>query len=75
MAALVLRPGAVFDPAAFRSFLADQSDLGPKQWPAHVRVATELPRTETFKVLKRQLSAEGLDCADPVFRVGSASTA
>ena len=31
--------------------------------------ATELPRTETFKVIKRQLSAEGTDCADPVWRI------
>jgi fatty-acyl-CoA synthase len=75
MAALVLRPGTVFDPAAFRSFLADQSDLGPKQWPSYVRVATELPRTETFKVIKRQLSAQGTDCADPVFRIDSACRA
>jgi fatty-acyl-CoA synthase len=32
-------------------------------------VAAELPRTETFKVLKRVLSAEGVDCGDPVFRI------
>jgi fatty-acyl-CoA synthase len=31
-----------------------------------VRFSASLPRTATFKVLKRQLSAEGLDCADPV---------
>jgi fatty-acyl-CoA synthase len=69
MAALVLRPGAVFDPAAFRMFLADQPDLGPKQWPAHVRVGSSLPRTETFKVIKRQLSTEGTDCADQVWPI------
>lgn len=33
MAALVLVDGAQFDTAAFRAFLADQPDLGPKQWP------------------------------------------
>jgi fatty-acyl-CoA synthase len=32
-------------------------------------MATSLPRTETFKVLKRQLTAEALDCDDPVFAV------
>ena len=45
-----------FDPEAFRDFLAGQADLGPKQWPSFVRVATSLPRTETFKVIKRRLS-------------------
>ena len=69
MAALVLASGAEFDTDKFRAFLAEQTDLGPKQWPSHVRVSTTLPRTATFKVLKRQLSAEGLDCADPVLPI------
>ena len=67
MAALVLTPGAEFDADAFTGFLAEQTDLGPKQWPSYVRVSTSLPRTATFKVVKRVLSAEALDCADPVF--------
>jgi fatty-acyl-CoA synthase len=66
MAALVLRDGAEFDVERFRAFLADQTDLGPKQWPSLVRVSTDLPRTESFKVIKRQLQADGTDCADPV---------
>ena len=70
MAAVVLTPGATFDPVVFATFLADQPDLGPKQWPKFVRVSTALPRTETFKVLKRLLSAEALDCEDPVFPIG-----
>ena len=69
MAAVVMAPGKDFDAGTFRNFLADQSDLGPKQWPSHVRVSAELPRTATFKVLKRQLSAEGVDCADPVWPI------
>ena len=69
MAALVVPDGFVFDPVEFRAFLGAQADLGPKQWPSFVRVATSLPRTETFKVLKRLLTAEGLDCDDPVFEV------
>ena len=69
MAALVLPEGVDFDPDAFARFLADQDDLGPKQWPAYVRVAAELPRTETFKVVKRQLAAEGTDCADVVHKI------
>ncbi len=59
MAAVVLTDGASFDPEQFRTFLAEQTDLGPKQWPSFVRVGTDLPRTETFKVIKRQLQAEG----------------
>ncbi|BDX30179.1 acyl-CoA synthetase [Mycobacterium antarcticum] len=66
MAALVLIPGATFDADEFADFLTRQADLGPKQWPRFVRVCTALPRTETFKVLKRLLSAEALDCRDPV---------
>jgi fatty-acyl-CoA synthase len=69
MAALLLTEGAEFDAAKFRVFLAEQPDLGPKQWPSFVRVCAELPRTETFKVIKRQLSAEGTDCADPVWPI------
>jgi fatty-acyl-CoA synthase len=67
MAALVLADGVTFDIEQFRAFLREQSDLGPKQWPSFVRVSTQLPRTQTFKVLKRQLAAEGTACDDPVF--------
>jgi fatty-acyl-CoA synthase len=69
MAALVF-PGSVeFDSAAFRDFLSRQADLGPKQWPSFIRVSSSLPRTETFKIIKRHLSAEALDCDDPVFEI------
>ncbi len=69
MAAVVLAPGTQFDPDRFREFLAEQADLGPKQWPSYVRVSAGLPGTMTFKVLKRQLSAEGVDCGEPVFAI------
>jgi fatty-acyl-CoA synthase len=69
MAALVLSARAEFDAARFEAFLSEQPDLGPKQWPRFVRVSMGLPRTATFKVLKRQLSTEGTDCADPVFAI------
>ncbi|MGV0641849.1 long-chain-fatty-acid--CoA ligase FadD17 [Mycolicibacterium sp. XJ2546] len=69
MAALTLADGSTFDPEAFRRFLAEQPDLSPKQWPPFVRISNALPRTETFKVIKRHLAAEGVDCADPVYRV------
>jgi fatty-acyl-CoA synthase len=69
MAALVLGDGIEFDVQAFIDFLAEQPDLGPKQWPSFVRIGATLPRTETFKVVKRVLSAEGTDCADAVFEI------
>jgi fatty-acyl-CoA synthase len=69
MAALVLAEGATFDAHAFATFLAEQPDLGPKQWPTFVRIGTTLPRTATFKVVKRLLSAEALDCTDPVYPI------
>ena len=69
MAALVMAPGAEFNADKFCAFLAEQPDLGPKQWPSYVRVSAALPRTATFKVLKRELSAEGADCADPVWHI------
>jgi len=66
MAALVLTSGVEFDADKFRAFLAEQTDLGPKQWPSYVRLSSHLPKTATFKVLKRQLTTEGLECDDPV---------
>jgi fatty-acyl-CoA synthase len=69
MAALLLTEGATFDVAAFRAFLAAQPDLGPKQWPSYLRISASLPRTETFKVIKRQLAAQGTDCDDPVWEI------
>ncbi len=69
MAALVLAGGADFDVDKFSAFLAEQPDLGRKQWPSFVRISSELPRTATFKVLKRRLSADGVDCTDPVWRL------
>ena len=69
MAALVLTAGCDVRRRGVRRLPAEQTDLGPKQWPAFVRVGTALPRTETFKVLKRVLSAEALDCGDPVFAI------
>ncbi|OBA58547.1 acyl-CoA synthetase [Mycobacterium sp. 1100029.7] len=69
MAAVVLAAGTEFDADKFRAFLAEQPDLGPKQWPSYVRVSAELPRTVTFKVLKRHLAAEGIDCDDRVWPI------
>ena len=65
----MLASGVEFDGEKFRAFLAEQTDLGPKQWPTYVRLSSNLPKTATFKVLKRQLTAEGLDCDDPVIAI------
>ena len=67
MAALVLRPGARFEPESFAAFLAQQADLGTKQSPRYVRVASELPQTQTNKILKRELRKQLWECADPVW--------
>ncbi len=69
MAALVLAEGAHFDADKFLAFLSEQPDLGPKQWPSFVRISATLPRTETFKVVKRELSAQGVECDDLVVSI------
>jgi fatty-acyl-CoA synthase len=58
MAALVLRPGAAFDPDAFAGWLDAQHEVGPKWRPRYVRVAAELPTTGTNKVVKRELARQ-----------------
>ncbi len=58
MAALVLRPGATFDPVAFAGWLDAQADLSPKWRPTHVRVADTIPTSPTNKVLLRTLVHE-----------------
>jgi fatty-acyl-CoA synthase len=65
--AAVVTDGTPLEPTDFGRFLAAQPDLGPKQVPKYVRKVRELPRTATFKVVKRQLSAEGLACADVIW--------
>ena len=56
MAALVL--SAPFDPAAFAAWVDAQPDLADKWRPRYVRVAADLPRTATNKVLHRVLQSE-----------------
>ncbi|MEE2058909.1 long-chain-fatty-acid--CoA ligase [Rhodococcus artemisiae] len=67
MAAVVPTVDGEFDPIAFAEFLDAQADLGPKQLPTFIRVARSLPRTATFKILTRSLSAERWNCTDPVW--------
>ena len=58
MACIVLRPGASLTPAELGAFLAGQGDIGRKQHPRFVRIASQIPRTATFKVLTRVLAAD-----------------
>ncbi|MEU6929192.1 AMP-binding protein [Streptomyces sp. 2RAF24] len=67
MAALALRPGATFDPAAFGAFLAAQSDLGTKMPPRFVRVVPELPLTATNKIHRVALRRTALTSPDPTW--------
>jgi fatty-acyl-CoA synthase len=60
MAALVLREGAVLDPAGFARWLDGDSGLPPKWRPRYLRVARELPTTGTNKVVTRTLSHQKL---------------
>jgi fatty-acyl-CoA synthase len=65
MAAVVLNDTAL-SPKQFEEFLAAQPDLSPKAWPRYVRLNTTLPQTATNKILKRQLSADGVTAGDGV---------
>ena len=56
LAAALVAPGLTAD--QLTGFLATQSDLGPKQWPTRVRLVDDLPRTDTFKILKRTLASD-----------------
>ncbi|MFD9533080.1 AMP-binding protein [Streptomyces sp. NPDC060010] len=67
MAAVALRPGATFSPAAFAAFLAAQPDLGTKMPPRYVRVVPEMPTTATNKVHRVALRRAGFRCPDPVW--------
>jgi fatty-acyl-CoA synthase len=67
MACIVPRDGASLTPAELGGFLAAQGDIGPKQHPRFVRVASQIPRTATFKVLTRVLAIDRWNTSDPVW--------
>jgi fatty-acyl-CoA synthase len=67
MACIVPRAGASLTPAELGAFLAAQGDIGPKQHPRFVRVASQMPRTATFKVLTRVLASDRWNTSDPVW--------
>jgi fatty-acyl-CoA synthase len=58
MGAVVLRPGAAFDPAAFAIWLDDDAGIGPKWRPQWMRIAPELPSTGTNKIVTRTLARQ-----------------
>lgn len=55
MAALELRPGAEFDPAALWAYLQRHPDLGTKWCPRFVRILDHMPLTANGKVDKQPL--------------------
>ena len=67
MACVVLHEGASLTPAEFGAFLDAQGDLGPRQHPRFVRIAGQMPRTPTFKVLTRLLAADRWNAPGPVW--------
>lgn len=67
MAALTLRAGAAFDPAAFAAFLRAQPDLGTKMAPRFVRILDRMPVTATNKIHRVALRRAGFRCPDPVW--------
>jgi len=67
MAALELRPGRLFDPDAFETFMLAQPDFGTKWQPSFVRITTAMPVTATSKVLRRQLRQERWHSRDPIW--------
>ncbi|MEV7112722.1 AMP-binding protein [Streptomyces anulatus] len=67
MAALALRAGAGFDPAAFAAFLRAQPDLGTKMAPRFVRILDRMPVTATNKIHRVALRRAGFRCPDPVW--------
>lgn len=60
MAAMVLRHGTTLTPEEFGRFLAAQPDLSPKARPRYVWITDDLPVTATNKILKRELTAQGV---------------
>ncbi|MBU1670121.1 MAG: AMP-binding protein [Actinobacteria bacterium] len=66
MVAVVLREGAALEPAELTRFLDDK--LAAFSIPRYVRFMDELPKNELFKIIKKDLQADGVtpdthDCA------------
>ncbi len=68
MAAVELRAGSSFDPAAFDAFLAAQPDLGTKWLPAFVWPTTDLPKLASMKIDKTTLRREAWRAGEVYWR-------
>jgi fatty-acyl-CoA synthase len=68
MAAVV--PADTFDPQSFVDWVAKHPDASPQWVPRYLRVAAELPRTATGKLVVRELSAMRWDGDDVWLRDG-----
>ncbi len=64
MCALVLHPGAEFDPVDFAAFLDAQPDLGTKWRPTFVRVVDKAPVTANEKIDKAPLRKAAWEAGD-----------
>ena len=51
-------PGEAFDPSGFAAWVAAQDDASPTWVPRYLRVAPQVPRTATGKVVVRRLAQE-----------------
>jgi fatty-acyl-CoA synthase len=72
MVSLLLEEGAEFDPKEFFEFLEEQTnlDMSPKWVPRYVCIREGMPRTETNKILKRELQRQKFDpevVKEPIF--------
>jgi fatty-acyl-CoA synthase len=67
LAALELRSGREFDPAAFAEFLSEQPDLGTKWAPRFIRVSPALPLVGTGKLDKKPLRLQAWLTDDDVW--------
>jgi fatty-acyl-CoA synthase len=63
-----------FDPEAFSTFLAEQTDLGTKWAPRFVRLTPQLPVTGTDKINKRPIKAQAWLTSDPMWWKPAGST-
>jgi fatty-acyl-CoA synthase len=67
MAAVVPAPGRTVDAAALDAWWRARADLSPKARPRFVRVSAALEQTATYKTVKRAMTGEQWDVADPVY--------
>lgn len=68
MAAIEIPEGTSFEDLGLPAFLAEQTDLGTKGAPRHVRVSHALPSTGSGKLRKKEMQMEGWRTGDPVYR-------